>query len=375
MNSKTTSWNRILWVIAGIGFLVGLYGLYDRIVSGHINAAYGSYVPWGLWIAAYTMLVGVSAGAFVVAAVIFITRRKEWYAVGRIGLLVALATQAAGMLSAFLDLGHPERFWRLFFRTNVTSMMGLMSWFYTLYGIMLLVMIWLSCKDEDSQWLRYLSFLAIPFAIIFSGAEGALFGVVGARPAWESGLTPLLFLVEGGLGGIAATVLGAYVLAKLNDGIARPLIRAMLLLLIVLVIFEWADYSTGLYAGVPAKAEAIRAVLFGDYWWVFWLIHLGLGILVPLLLLALKPASKGLAALSSFLILISALAAKLNLVIPALAREELEGLQAAYTGPGLIFSYAPTFSEWMLFVWIVSLAVLVFLAGDIVLPRLQKEVK
>ncbi len=373
MNNKQTLWLKILWGVAGIGFLVGLLGLVERISNGHMGAAYGSYVPWGLWIAAYTMLVGASAGAFALAAVIYVSRKEEWFSIAKIALLVSLATFVAGMLNVALDLGHPERISRLYTATNFLSMMGLMAWFYLVYGIMLVMMTFFAWSGKSANLLRTLSYLAIPFAVLFAGAEGALFGVVGARPMWESGLTPLVFLIEGGLSGTAVVALASFVLGMLNDESGKVLGKVLLAFLSVLVIVEWAEYSTGLYAGIPAKITAIQSILFGSFWWVFWFIHLGLGIIVPILLLSFRPNNKGSVSLAALLVVLTALASKLNLVIPALAQEELNGLGAAFTGPGLSFTYLPTISEWELLIWTVSLAAIIFLLGNQVLPRLTKQ--
>ncbi len=376
MKNKQTRWLQILWVIAGIGFLVGLYGLVDRFSNGHMNTAYGSYVPWGLWVAAYTMLVGASAGAFALASVVYIFKKENWYPIAKNALLVSLAAFAGGMANVFLDLGHPERVFRLYLATNPSSIMGLMAWFYLLYGVLLVVMIFQAWSGKTDGFLQKLSFLAIPYAVLFAGAEGALFGVVGARPLWESGLTPLLFLIEGALSGVAIVALGNFVLGQLQDEHANILGKTLLALLIVLVLFEWAEFSTGLYAGIPSKTEALRVILFGPYWWTFWIFHLLLGVVVPALLLFFRPRNVGALTLASLLVAFMAIASKLNLVIPALTQEELSGLSAAYTGPGLTFAYFPTVTEWAVLVWTVSLAALIFLLGyQVVLPRFTKEVK
>ena len=377
MTGQSTFWKRLFWIAAGIGFVIGLYGLYDRLASGHLHTDYGSYVPWGLWVAAYTMLVGASAGSFVIATVIHIFQRKDWYAIGRTALIVSLAAFTGGMISVWLDLGHPERLLNFYFSPNLTSIMGLMSWFYLLYGILLVVMIWQSWTNQESKLLRNLSFLAIPFAIAFAGAEGALFGVVGARPLWESDLTPILFLVEGAMTGTAAVALGAFILGQLDEAKGLFLGRILLGLILTVLLLEWADYSTVLYSGVPAKSDAVGTVLFGPFWWVFWLIHLLAGMLIPLLLVAFRPNNHLLLALGAALNLGTAVATKLNLIIPALTQSELEGLENAFTGgPGLTFSYFPTIPEWALFIWIGSLAVLLFLGGSVLVPRfLQKEAK
>ena len=63
---------RIFYVFGCLALFVGLFGFYDRFAHGHINAAYGSYVPWGLWVAMYLFFVGTAAGAFMLATLDFL---------------------------------------------------------------------------------------------------------------------------------------------------------------------------------------------------------------------------------------------------------------------------------------------------------------
>lgn len=360
---------KILWGLAILGSLVGLIGLYQRLVGGHTMAAYSTYVPWGLWVAAYAMLIGVSVGAFVVAALAYGFGVQALRPVGRVALLTSLAALVGGMLSIWLDLGHPARFLELFFSTNFKSMMGLMAWFYTIYGILLLAMLYFELKQPETTAFRWLSIVGLFLVIIFGGAEGALFGVVGAQTTWESGLTPVLFLVEGALSGMGLVLMLGVLLRKAGDDAARWLRWLLVGLIFGVVILEWAEYSTALYAGIPAKAESLRIVLFGSFWWVFWLVHLGLGIVLPLILLLFAGRNRASLATAGGLIAFTAISTKLNLVIPALVVPELEGLKTAFTGPGLSFSYFPTPTEWLLTIGIVSFAAIVFLALYHWLPR------
>jgi molybdopterin-containing oxidoreductase family membrane subunit len=57
------------------------------------------------------------------------------------------------------------------------------------------------------------------------------------------------------------------------------------------------------------------------------------------------------------------LATKLNLVLPALAQEELDGLAQAFTGPGLTFTYFPSLMEWLVWLGTLGLAGLIVLVG------------
>lgn len=354
---------KIIWGVAIVAFLVGLVGLYQRFALGHQAANYGSYVPWGLWIAAYTMFVGASAGAFGLAAVIFMFRLEPYYQLARLAMLVALATFIAGMINVALDLGHPFRAWKLLFQTGTSSVMGWMAWFYLIYGVLLLVGLWLTRQGVIPAFMQRFAFVAFFFAIVFAGAEGALFGVVGARASWESGLTPILFLVEGALFGLSFVVACAYLFDQLTGPVAARLGGVLLGLLGVLVVLEWAEYSTGLYAATPAKSQTLQTILSGPYWWVFWIFHIGLGVVLPAALLLFGRKNPLLTAVAGALIGAMGLASKLNLVVPALAQEELDGLTQAFSGPGLTFVYFPSTMEWLVWVWTVGVAALVVLIG------------
>lgn len=424
---------RPILIVALIGFLVGSYGLWDRITNGHINAAYGSYVPWGLWVSMYIYLVGLSAGAFLFSTLVYVfnIRRRETVGtvaappvgladgsafalprleeVGKLALFTALITLFGAMFAIWLDLGHPERAWKLLLQTNFHSIMGWMLWFYTAYFILLLIEFWLAIRPDlvarseqnalariltfgrrdvseaalaaDRRLLRILGSIGVPLAIAFHGGVGALFGVVGARPFWNSGLTPITFIVGALLsGGALLTFLTALFASNHNPEGRQQLVtflgRIVLGLLALDVLLEWAEYSVSYYAAIPAHMDALRLVLFGPYWWVFWLVHVGLGIIVPALLLIIGRRSWVAVTTASFFIAFTFISVRLNIVIPALAIPELQGLERAFTGPGLTFSYFPSPTEWLLAIWVASVAALAFLAGLHWLPIVveRKEV-
>jgi molybdopterin-containing oxidoreductase family membrane subunit len=134
-------------------------------------------------------------------------------------------------------------------------------------------------------------------------------------------------------------------------------------LLGALVVLEWAEYSTSLYAAVPAKSQTLQTIISGPYWWVFWIFHVGLGIVLPGLLLLFGRGQLLGTAIAGALIGAMGLASKLNLVVPALVQEELDGLTHAFSGPGLTFTYFPSPMEWLVWVWTVGLAGLIVLVG------------
>jgi molybdopterin-containing oxidoreductase family membrane subunit len=210
-----------------------------------------------------------------------------------------------------------------------------------------------------------------------TGGVGALFGVLGSRPYWNSGLTPIVFLVGALLsGGALLTFVTALFDPNRGTEEHRDLVlflgKIVLGLLAFDVLLEWADYSISYYASIPAHVDALRLVLFGPYWWVFWVVHLGFGVIIPAYLLIVGRRSLRNVAAAGFLIAVTFIAVRLNILIPALVTPELGGLEQAFSGPGLTFAYFPSLTEWLLGLWAASLAVLVFLAGLHWLPILTQ---
>ena len=405
MAGQNNFWDRFFRGLIVAAFAVGLIGLGDRLFYGHLHAAYGSYVPWGLWVAAYIYLIGLSAGAFLLSALVYVFRVKQLEQIGKLALLTALATLVGALVTIWMDIGHMGRAWRLLLTTNFGSVMGWMAWLYSAYFVLLLFELWFALRADlvrcmeapgfrgrlcrfltfgktdlseavlrrDRRVLQVLGSLGIPLAIAFHGSVGAIFGVVGARPYWHSGLTPIMFLVGALLSGGAlltfiVTVWGPDRGSEAHRQIVTLLGRITLGLLLFDVLLEWAEYSIGLWHAVPSEAASLKLILFGPYWWVFWIVHVGLGVVVPAVLLIAKPRAVGAVGLAGFLIAVTFISVRLNIVIPGLAVEELEGLRQAFTGPGLTFDYFPSLSEWLLFFWSIGLAGLIFLLGKTYLP-------
>ncbi len=410
MTQENKAADKTFWTIVIIAFVVGLIAFYDRMTVGHLHANYGSYVPWGLWVAGYIYLIGLSAGAFLMSALAYVFRIKMFEKIGKLALLTALATLIGALLSIWMDLGHMWRVWRMIVHTNFGSVMGWMAWLYGFYFILLLFefkyalradMIgksedelpakWLQAlvgfnpaqkekysRDKDRNTLRILGSIGIPLAIAFHGSVGAIFGAVGARPYWSSGLTPIIFLVGALLSGgallMAVTkIWGPNRGSKEHSEIILTMGKIILGLLAFDFLLEWAEVTIGLWASIPAETESLKLVLFGHYWWVFWFVHVLFGILVPAYLLLFKGKSTTAAAWAGGLIAITFLSVRLNIVIPGLAVPELEGLRNAFTGPGLTFNYFPSVMEWGILIFTISIAALVFMLGKKYLPLYSRE--
>ncbi len=355
--------NRTLWLaVWGLAALAGLYGLYLRLTTGHSLAGYGSAVPWGLSVALYSFLSSMSAGLYLISTLPALFGVRALEPLRRTALWGSLAALAGGLTAIGLDLGQMFRFWEVYTRPNFSSVMALMVWIYTALVVIIAFQLRAMANQKDRSD-KILTRLGALVAVIMGGGGGALYAVVGSRPFWHSSLLPLLFLVGGMLSGAALLLfLASIQKARDNAGLAA-LANLVLGLLVLDLIMEWAEFSIGLYGGELAAREAARLVLFGPYAWAFWGLHLLLGTLVPLALLALAPQNRTYTLVSGLLVVATYLTVRLNIVIPGLAIPVLPGLDRAYMDAGLTYQYTPSFMEWLTALFAVTLAIAVFEIG------------
>lgn len=396
----------IVWLAA---FAVGAWGVALRLLHGHEFANYGSYVVWGLWVAAYIYFIGLSAGAFLLSALIYVFASKELEKIGKLALLVAVVTLVMALLAIWFDLGHMERFYYVFTRPNFGSMMAWMVWLYTAYFVLLLVELYFALRADLARWsasdgwrravanlllfgrrslseralnfdraaLRVLGSIGVPLAIAFHGGVGALFGTVLARPYWHTPLYPILFLT-GALvsGGALMTATVAFFWPKSDPkytAIVQRLSTIVLLILLFDLILEWAEFSIPMWYGVGPEFELLQKVLFGPFWWVFWILHVLLGTLIPIAIFLTQRSKPLWLGVASGLIAVTFMAVRLNIVVPGLIEPQLRGLEEAYQHKRLLFEYVPSLFEWQVVLFIVALGFGLFYLGRKLLPVISVD--
>ncbi|MDW8319145.1 MAG: NrfD/PsrC family molybdoenzyme membrane anchor subunit [Anaerolineae bacterium] len=363
------TFKRLVYAVCIVVLLFGVWGVYNRLAHGHQDANYGSYVVWGLWVAMYLFFAGVAAGCFMLATLDLLFRVEIFKGTGRLALWVGLVSLGAGLFQIWLDLGHLDRIWKVYLQGNPQSVMAQMVWGYTLFGLLMIAALVLATRQPDSKALRVLMIVGLPLSLFVSGAVGALLGVQASRPFWHVGLFPVQFPVFSLASGVAAMMAVIGLFGSEEDP-NRPkqlwvLAIATVVLAVVKLYFLWADYSQSLYGNVPHNVAAVREVLFGRWWWSFWIVQLLLGTIVPVVVLLTpkwrhNPAVVG---WMGVLVLIGFAAARSNIVFPALTVPELEALTRAFSDRRLTFEYAPSLMEWAVTLGSTAAAVLAVLIG------------
>lgn len=372
---------KTFYILSGVALLIGIWGIYLRLTTGHTQANYGSYVVWGLWVSMYLFFAGVAAGGFMMATLDYLFNVPMLKGTGKIALWGALVSLAAGLLSIWFDLGHMERIWKVYLQGNPSSVMFQMVWGYTLFGLVIAGSLYLALRNPQSRWLKILMVAGLVLSFFVSGAVGALLGVQAARPFWHVGLFPVQFPVFSLASGAALLLAILGLFGPRNDPNREQQLWALSLLSVALLLvklyFMWADYSQSIYGGVPMNVDAVNQVLFGQYWWAFWILQVLIGSFIPLVVLVQPKLAKhnGWAGWMGILLLVGYAVARALIIFPALAIPELEALTHAFGGLHLTFDYFPSPMEWAVTLGTIGLASLAFLIGSDRLPLYSQTTK
>ncbi len=358
---------RVVW---GIFLIVGAVGIWQRVTQGHLPAGYGSYAPWGLWIAIYFHGVGLAGGAFLLGALGYLFDRPGFRDPRALRTTIALAFAcfAPALLSVLLDLGHPERFASIVLRPNWGSMMAFNAWMYIAFLGTAAIVFLLSYRAE-SAWLKPLLILGACMAVMFPSQSGAFFGVVDARPFWNSALMPILFLAGAITAGAGLLLVTRMLTLPQDQDHTNAWLRLVVLGgIAVYAVLEFAEFSIHLW-NPTSHAPEVDLILWGPYWWVFWAIHLVLGMVVPAILLA--GTSRKLWGLAGLLVAVAFISSRLNVLVPGQATADLLGLQGAFQHERLSFVYHATGMEYLVGLFLVALGMAVFRVGLLVEARLS----
>ncbi|PJF43895.1 MAG: polysulfide reductase [Phototrophicales bacterium] len=360
---------QILYGIAILAIILGVYGFYSRLLFGERDVNYGSYVNWGLWVAMYLFFAGMAAGSYMIATCDYLFHLSLFKGTGKYALWGSVVTLPAALIFIGFDLGHMERVWKVYLNPSFSSLLAQLVWSYTLFLIVIFLSVWAVYK-ENWGLLKPVMIIGLVLSIFVSGGVGALLGVNASRATLHTAMLPAQFPILNLSSGVALMIVMVCFFNVVGDEQQRRrLIRLLSSLLSILIVikayFLWVDYSQALYSGVPEAVDAVNLVLFGPYGWAFWILQIALGMVFPLIVFVQNDTIKNqfLFGAASVFVLIGLAVGRTAIIFPALAIPELEGLAEAFTGPHLNFDYVPSLMEWSVTCGIVGLSILSFLIG------------
>ena len=276
---------------------------------------------WTWEVAMYLFLGGLTAGVMVFAAVMALMKKDEEapFAATQLALLAPIVL-SAGMTTLFLDLEHKLYVFRFYTAFQITSPMSWGAWILILiYPVATLQILstlrrgfpvtvpvvdrWpltTAIVDWCEAHRREIALVAVPSGIALGIYTGILLSAFGARPFWNSGVLGPLFLVSG-----LSTAAALVALISRHRG-EKKLFTRIDLALIAAEIALVGLFLINLASGSAQHIEALQSITGGPYTMVFWVLFVGIGLIIPLMLelLEMRGFAKSVAMIAPVLVLI-----------------------------------------------------------------------
>jgi formate-dependent nitrite reductase membrane component NrfD len=276
---------------------------------------------WTWEVAMYLFLGGLTAGIMVFAAVMALRNKDDEtpFASTQLALLAPIVL-SAGMTTLFLDLEHKLYVFRFYTAFQVTSPMSWGAWILLLiYPVSILQILstvrrgfpiatpyvdYLSITRTIVDWCeqhrRQIALVAVPSGIALGIYTGILLSAFSARPFWNSGVLGPLFLVSG-LSTAAALI--ALISRHKHE---KELFTRIDLVIILAEIALVGLFLINLASGSAQQIEALDSIMGGPYTMVFWVLFVGIGLIIPLLLemLEMRGLLKSVAMVAPVLVLL-----------------------------------------------------------------------
>ena len=304
----TSVWHalRTLLLVTLLGIGTGIVLLRFVFGLGAVTAM-SDLFPWGLWIAFDVMGgVALAAGAFVVAAAAHIFGIKRFEPLVRPAILTGLLGYLLVVGGLLVDLGRPYNVWRPLFSFQHTSVMWEVGICVASYTTVLFIeflpvilerlnRIGVVVKRLPTVPLyRLLKKVSIAFVILgvvlstlHQSSLGSLWVLVPEKlyPLWYSLYLPVFFWLSAIAVGLAMTIVESTLSSRVfKRGLELDLLADLAKAAAVVLVIYLAARGTDLIARGAWRLLFMPTVQAVSCW-----VELGLGVLAPAVLFAIRP--------------------------------------------------------------------------------------
>ncbi len=283
-------------------------------------------MPLGIPIATYFYLTGLSAGSFIISTMAYGFGMVRFKPLGKIGVSMATLLLMAAPMILLIDLEQPLRFWHLIVYLRITSPITWGTFLLSLYPMNCMVYGYFMFKG-DLKKTKIFGLVGIPLALMVHGYTGFILALGKARVLWNTAIMPPIFLVSAMVSGIALMILVVivkdFVLWRKKDP-DRSLIYTLGNFLVAAIFLDLILIGMDLSVLLTSTTEAYRAahmLLNGRFSLLFLGIEVGLGSVLPLLLLLFPFTRRSIPvfALASILVMVGIFAMRCIMVIGGLS--------------------------------------------------------
>jgi Ni/Fe-hydrogenase subunit HybB-like protein len=353
--------------------LVGVNAWAHQLTQGMALTGMNDHVSWGLYIANFTYMVGLAAGAVMMVIPAYVYHDRKMHDVVIVGEILAISAILMALAFVTVDLGRPDRGWHMIpligrfhwpvsmLTWDVVVLSGYLGLNLHITGY-LLYQRFLGRKP-DKRWYVPFVFLSIIWAVSIHTVTAFLFSGLGGRPFWNTAILAPRFIVSAFVSGPAFIVLALQIIRRFGavaipDEPIQTLVGILRVTILLNLFLVGAEVFTEFYTGGShtASAQYLFLGLHGHHQLVLW-IWTALALNITAAVLLLMPRSSTdlwRVSLACVLCFVGVWIEKgMGLIVPGFVPSTLHEL----------IEYLPTQTEWRIVVGIWAMGLMTFTLG------------
>ena len=376
----------LYWILLGalgLASIVGYLAAHHMDVEGHHVTGMNNQIVWGFPHVIAIFLIVAASGALNVASISSVFGKTDYKPLARLSALLSIALLVGGLIILVLDLGRPDR---LIVAMTVYNFKSIFAWnifLYTGFIVITGIYLWMMMERKMNKFSKPAGFFAFIWRLILTTGTGSIFGFLVARQAYDAAIMAPLFIIMSFSFGMAIFILVLqtsyqWTGRNLGSAILYKLKNLLGIFVAAVLYFVIAYHITNLYATEHHGIEAFILLNGGIYTFLFWIVQILIGCLIPLALVFIKPfsQSRSMITLASILVIIGGLAQVYVIVIggqafPLILFPGMEISSSFYDG--VVAEYIPSIYEVLLGIGGTAIALVIVTVGIAVLEFLPES--
>ena len=341
----------------GLISLLGVLAAYYMEHNGHWVTGMSNQVIWGTPHVFAIFLIVAASGALNVASISSVFAKTAYKPLARLSGMLAMALLAGGLVVLLLDLGRPDRLIVAMTKFNFVSIFTWNILLYTGFMGIVGIYLWTMMDRPYNNLTKKAGMAAFIWRLVLTTGTGSIFGFLIAREAYDSALLAPMFIIMSfsfGLAFFLLILMGSYKYTQrdLGDYIVNRLKNLLGVFVAAVLYFVIVYHITNLYSADHREITLFILTGGGVYTFLFWVVQITLGSLLPLVLLY-GPTGKNrtMIGLASALIILGGFAQLYVLIIggQAYPMHLFPGMEVTSSFyDGVVASYVPSLPELLL---------------------------
>ncbi len=345
------------FALFGLISLIGMLAAYYMEHNGHWVTGMNNQIVWGTPHVFAIFLIVAASGALNVASISSVFAKTAYKPLARLSGMLAMALLSGGLVVLLLDLGRPDRLIVAMTKFNFVSIFTWNILLYTGFMGIVGVYLWTMMDRPYNNLTKKAGMAAFIWRLILTTGTGSIFGFLIAREAYDSALLAPMFIIMSfsfGLAFFLLVLMGSYKYTQrdLGDYIVNRLKNLLGVFVAAVFYFVVVYHLTNLYSADHRDITLFILTGGGLYTFLFWVVQIALGSLLPLALLY-GPTGKNrtMIGLACALIILGGFAQLYVIIIggQAYPMHLFPGMEVTSSFyDGVVASYTPSLPEFLL---------------------------